>query len=274
MNTAPTTEDGTAYQLHGDAAAPLVALIHGLGLNRHIWSAYRAALSPRYRVLTYDLFGHGGSAPPPATPSLALFAAQLRALLDALDIDACALVGFSLGGMINRRFAMDYPARARALAIFNSPHRRSRAAQRLVEQHAAQSATDGPAATLESAIARWFTLEFQAAHPAYIARVRRWLLANDPTHYAQCRRVLAGGVTELLRPQPPIACPALVMTCEHDSGSTPAMSRAIAAEMANARVVIVAGLQHMGLVEQPARFTAPLLRFLDDAIKPMSMISQ
>ena len=107
---AERTSDGTAYELSGPEEAPVMVLIHGLGLNRHTWRWHEPALAARYRVLCYDLFAHGDSAPPPVKPSLSVFSTQLRDLLDALGIDSGAIVGFSLGGMINRRFAMDYPA--------------------------------------------------------------------------------------------------------------------------------------------------------------------
>ena len=254
---------GTAHDLSGCEAAPPVVLIHGLGLTRATWDGHVPALAERYRVLRYDLHGHGESAPPPERPSLTLFSEQLRGLLDHLGIGACALVGFSLGGMINRRFAIDHPDRVSALAILNSPHERDPEAQRLVEERAARSGDGGPGATLDATIERWFTPEFREARPEVIERVRAWVLANDPEVYTQCRQVLAGGVVELIRPDPPIAKPTLVMTCEKDSGSTPAMSHAIAAEIEGAETRIVPGLQHMGLVEQPALFTEPLLRFLD-----------
>ena len=65
--------DGTAYELTGPEGAPMVVLIHGLGLNRACWRWTIPALADGYRVLSYDLFGHGQSAPPPETPSLSLF---------------------------------------------------------------------------------------------------------------------------------------------------------------------------------------------------------
>jgi len=256
------TPGGTVYECSGRGGAPVVVLIHGLGLDRHMWRDHRAALQCDYRVLTYDLFGHGDSAAPPAEPSLALWSVQLRDLLDALGIGVGALVGFSLGGMIVRRFAIDHPGRVFALAIFNSPHARSPAAQRQAEERAARTAQDGIAATLDSTLARWFTPEFRAAHPDSIEQTRRRLLANDLEIYAQCRCVLAAGVLELIDPQPPLTCPALVMTCENDSGSTPAMARAIAAEIAGAQLRIVPGLQHLGLVEAAHQFTVPLQSFL------------
>lgn len=254
--------DGTAYRTLGPPAAPLVVLIHGLGLTQRIWDAHLPALATRFRVLTYDLFGHGASAPPPAALSLQTFSEQLRGLLDHLGAPRSAIVGFSLGGMINRRFAIDHPERVAALGILNAPHERGAELQHRVEAQAAESAACGPAATLDAAIVRWFTAGFRAEHPEVIDTVRRTVLANDPSAYAAARQVLARGVTELIRPDPPIAAPALVMTCENDSGSTPEMSRAIAGEIEGAELVIVPGLQHMGLVERPELFTGPLQRFL------------
>ena len=88
------------------------------------------------------------------------------------------------------------------------------------------------------------------------------MLANDPGNFARHRHVLAHGVKELIRPEPPITHPSLVMTCENDTGSTPDMSRTIAAEIPGARVQIIPALQHLGLIEQPGLFIAPILDFL------------
>ncbi len=256
--------NGSVYELSGPVDAPVIVLIHGLGLNRHVWDSCVSRLAHRYRVLNYDLFGHGESVAPPGIPSLTLFSEQLLDLLDELAIDRCSMIGFSLGGMINRRFAMDHPERLHALAILNSPHEREPEAQKLVEQRALDSAAGGPGATLDATIERWFTAEFRAANPEYIATVRGWVLANDPESYALCRQVLAFGVVELIRPQPPIAHPTLIMTCENDSGSTPSMSQAIASEIKGSQVIVVPGLKHMGLVENSSFFITALVDFLEE----------
>lgn len=257
--------DGTAYTLDGTPGAPAVALIHGLGLTHHTWRWHAPALGTRYRVLQYDLYGHGAS-PLPEKPSLALFARQLGDLLDELEIGGAALVGFSLGGMINRRFALDHPERVLALVILNSPHERSPEAQRRVEERARDSASGGPGANLDATIDRWFTREFQLRKPAVIDDIRAQVLANHPDSYALCRQVLACGVGELVRPAVTITRPCLVMTAECDSGSTPAMAEAIAAGIPGAETRIVPGLRHMALVESPEAFTGPVLDFLGRAL--------
>lgn len=262
-----TSRNGSRYEISGAADGAVVVLIHGLGLNRQVWEKYRGPLAQRYRVLTYDLYGHGDSVAPPQTPDLTLFSEQLVGLMDELAIQRCALVGFSLGGMINRRVAIDHPERVTALGILNSPHDRGSEAQARAERQAMDAAAGGPGATLEAAIERWFTPEFRKSHDIFVERVRQWVLANDAEIYAQCRQVLAAGVVELIRPQPPISHPTLVMTCEHDSGSTPAMSRAIASEIDGAEVIIVPDLKHMGLTENPSFFINSLFEFLD-AVPP------
>ncbi len=58
---------GTAYDLTGPDGAPVVVLVHGLGLNRAVWQWMIPDLAQRFRVLTFDFLGHGESPPPPAS---------------------------------------------------------------------------------------------------------------------------------------------------------------------------------------------------------------
>ena len=259
----PVSSGGTAYDLTGPEGAPVVALIHGLGLTRAAtWRGMIPMLAGRFRVLSYDLCGHGDSALPVAAPSLTVLGEQLIALMDDLGIAQAALVGFSLGGMINRRVAMDHPDRVSALGILNSPHERGTAQQKLVEARARDTSAGGPGATIEATLERWFTERFRQERPEVLREVRDVVMANDPDNYTAHRFVLAAGVTELIRPAPPITHPALVMTCENDSGSTPAMSHAIASEIDGSGVIVLPELRHMGLVERPDLFAAPVMGFL------------
>ena len=256
------SKTGTSYDLTGPIGAPVVVLVHGLGLTRATWAAFVPALSVEHRVLSYDLPGHGDSALPLDTPSLAMLSSQLLDLLDELHIARATIIGFSLGGMINRRFAIDHPGRVAGLVILNSPHEREPAAQRLVEQRATETGDGGPAANIDSTLARWFTPQFLQDAPDVVANIRALVLVNDPVNYTRHRQVLANGVVELIRPVPPITAPTLVMTGEHDSGSTPAMAHTISSEIKGAETVIVPGLQHLGLIERPDLFIEPILRFL------------
>ena len=258
--------DQTVYDLTGPEDAPVIVLIHGLGLNRHCWQWTVPALSDRFRVLTYDLYGHGDSGAPPSMPSLRQFSQQLQALMDHCGVAQGAIVGFSLGGMIARRIAQDAPGRVSALGILHSPHQRTPEAQAAIVARVEQARHDGPSSTVEAALERWFTDAYRPAHPRMMDLVRSWVTANDIGIYHTIYRVLADGVAEITAPEPPIACPTLVVTGDEDYGNGPEMTRAIAAEITGSEVHILKGLRHMALAEDPPAVNTPLAEFLDRAL--------
>ena len=259
----PNLPDGTAWERHGTRGAPTIVLIHGFGLNRAVWQWMIPALEDRYDIIAYDLYGHGDSAPPPEVPSLSLFSRQLQGVLDACEADSAAIIGFSLGGMVARRFAMDHPDRCRALVILHSQHLRSPDAQAAIEARVVQAEQEGPEATVDAALGRWFTDDFRAQNPEMMALVRGWVTSNDKAVYPAIYSVLAKGVTEIAAPEPRLSLPALVLTADEDFGNGPAMTRAIAAEIKGGEALVLPGLRHMALAEDPDAVNAPVRAFLE-----------
>ncbi len=264
------TDDGTAFDVHGPTAVPdggtPVVLIHGLGLSRSLWDDHLGFFTDRYQTITYDLYGHGDSHPVPDAmrpASLAVYATQLARLLDELDIQRAHVVGFSIGGMINRRFALDHGDRVESLVIMSSPHDRGDEGQQAVEDRAASVREQGAMSTMDAALVRWFTPGHLSNHPEHEEAVRAWRMAADPESYAQATWVLANGVRELIDPGRQPSAPTFVLTGANDTGSTAAMSEAIAAAIDGATQVIVDGYQHLGLMESPQAFSAPVRDFLD-----------
>ena len=261
------TPDGSFSTLSGPADAPVVVLIHGLGLNHACWQWLAPVLEPQFRVLRYDLIGHGQSANPIGKATLKMLADQLASLLDHIGVEMAAVIGFSLGGMIARRFAQDYPTRTQALVVLHSPHRRSETAQAAILARVEQASAEGPGATVEAALDRWFTPTFRAANPDMMRLVRGWVLANDPTIYPALYLVFAEGIADVVAPTPPLHCPTLVITGDEDFGNGPEMARAIAAEIPGATALILPGLRHMALAEDPPAINAPVLSFLQGALR-------
>lgn len=261
------TPDGSFYTLSGPADAPVVVLIHGLGLNHACWQWLAPVLKPQFRVLRYDLIGHGQSANPIGKATLKMLADQLASLLDHIGVEMAAVIGFSLGGMIARRFAQDYPTRTQALVVLHSPHRRSETAQAAILARVEQARAEGPGATVEAALDRWFTPAFRSANPDMMQLVRGWVLANDPAIYPALYLVFAEGIADVIAPTPPIQCPTLVITGDEDFGNGPEMARAIAAEIPDATALILPGLRHMALAEDPPAINAPVLSFLQGALR-------
>ncbi len=141
--------------------------------------------------------------------------------------------------------------------------RRDPVAQEAILKRVDQARRDGPSATVEAALERWFTDRFRDTNPRTTALVRKWVMANDKQVYPGIYQVLADGVEELIAPTPPISCPALVMTGDEDFGNPPQMSQAIAGEISGAQTVILSGLRHMAMAEDPVRVNKVLLSFLD-----------
>src|SRR5437763_422786 len=82
----------------GPENAPAVVLVHGILADHRVWDAVAQRLSPRYRVVRYDVRGHGGSSAPPGPYTMEQLADDVPAILDALGIAKAHFAGSSMGG--------------------------------------------------------------------------------------------------------------------------------------------------------------------------------
>ena len=114
-----------------------VVLVHGLADDHRAWRRVVAPLMLTRRVVLYDLRGHGGSPLGDADGSLAQLGADLVELLDAAAIERATIAGFSLGGTIAMRAALDAPDRVSALALIGTSSRVNSAARGWYEERAA-----------------------------------------------------------------------------------------------------------------------------------------
>ncbi len=121
MPKAKVNDIEIAYELRG--SGPTLALSHGWTNPPRYWRpAVVEELARHLRVLTYDVRGHGDTTAPddPEAYSMPTYAQDLRALLDALDIEQAHIGGISQGGMISAQFVVDYPERTRSFLLCDS----------------------------------------------------------------------------------------------------------------------------------------------------------
>lgn len=106
------------YERSG-GAGPTLVLTHGFaGPSSSGWPPVIEEFKRRYDLVLYDVRAHGKTTvPDPATVTVPQFAADLAALLDALDIERAHIGGVSMGGIISAQFACDYPERLRSLLL-------------------------------------------------------------------------------------------------------------------------------------------------------------
>lgn len=113
MPLAPVNGIDLYYESHGEG--PAIILSHGGGSNHLTWWKQVYALMDNYRVITFDHRGFGASSGREGSPTM--FADDLTALIDYLEIEKTALLGQSMGGYTAAGFACRHPERVTALIL-------------------------------------------------------------------------------------------------------------------------------------------------------------
>ncbi len=234
-------------------------LAPSLGTRLSMWEPQARELEQRFRVVRYDLRGHGSSPVPDGPYSIAELGTDLLALLDRLELSRASLCGISIGGMSCMWVAAHAPDRVERLAICCSsalidPDGKYRERARTVRER-------GMEPVAEPVLARWFTPGFAGSRPDVVEQMRRTLLEIPPEGYAGCCEALA----EMdLRPElPAIEAPTLVLSGREDEATPPDHGRRIAEGIANARFELVDAAAHLANVEQPSAVSELIGRHLN-----------
>lgn len=114
------TKDGQTLFYREEGSGLPVLLLHGFAEDGQVWNEVVPWLSAHCRVLVPDLPGSGKSDLLPGEPSIDSLADAMKAFIDQLGIDACVLIGHSMGGYISLAFAEKYPERLKAFGFFHS----------------------------------------------------------------------------------------------------------------------------------------------------------
>ena len=119
--------EGPAGELHvddgGNGGVPVVFVHSFAGSSAH-WAAQLAHLRGSRRAVALDLRGHGASAPPPDDDyAVASLAADVAAVLNALDLPRVELVGHSIGASATIAYAGTHPERVSGLLLVGAPGR-------------------------------------------------------------------------------------------------------------------------------------------------------
>lgn len=240
-----------------------IALVHGVGDNLGAWDRILGCLPPGFDVLRYDLRGHGQSDKPPGPYRLSDFVADHLNLLSETDFTPCALVGFSLGGLIAQAVALASPPATTHLAILSAIAGRSPDDWTQVQQRLETLRREGPDGMAKVSADRWYTEKFMASEPETVSARMRRLAGNDPSAYLAAYEVLA--TNDLLPELHRITHPTLIMTGECDIGSPPRMARAMHDAIPNSELAIVPEIKHELLVEVPELVAARIVELVTPA---------
>lgn len=250
-----------AVEVRGDGVP--VLFVHGFPLDRTVWRHQLAALS-RVKRIAFDLRGVGGSSTPTAADgySLARYADDVVAVLDALGIRAAVVCGLSLGGYITFELLRRHPERVRALILADTKADADGAdAKRARDELAVVAERQGPASVIEQMLPRLVSPTTLATQPEVVAQVRdmaeRWSAAS----LTGALRVLRDrpDSTETLRA---VRVPTLVFGGQDDAIAPPRATKAMAALVPGAQYHVIPAAGHLAPLEQPLATSRVLADFL------------
>ena len=248
----------SAFSVEGEGE-PLF-LIHGIGASRASFAGLLPHLKKEFRVISYDLRGHGASPVPKPPYTLDDLVADLEALRAELGITKAHFAGHSLGGMIGPAYARKYPQHVLSLGLYSTAAFRTADDSTKVKGVVAAMRAKGIPQVLETLKDRWFTTEFAQRRPEVIERRMQQVIDTDPEVFLSVFDIYAE--TEMAPWLHEIKHPSLVLTGENDGGCNPRLNRQIAEALQNSELVILPVLRHAVLLEAADQVAPPVLDFL------------
>ena len=243
MKTGNTTS-GTFYVFNKKEQSIPVVFIHGVGLTYEIWQP-QLDFFRDYSNLSYDILGHGKSSLTRQNISFDDFSEQLVDLIDELKIEKIHLVGFSIGSLIARNFATKYSKRLQSLILLGSIYKRSEQQQKIVNERFNQAKKELKLS--RQALKRWFTDKYLENNPNTYEKISSILSENNMANFLKVYELFVRHKNDENFEK--IQTKTLVMTGEHDIGSTIEMSQQLSNIIKGSELKIIKDGKHLCGIE-------------------------
>ncbi len=221
-------------------------LIHGLSEARDVWSRQETFLEQSMRVVSYDVRGFGTSPVGMGNGTVAQMADDLGQILSARNTGPVWLIGFSMGGVIAQRFALDFPDLTSGLILIASSCTVGQAGQEFFRDRMERVSSGGGealAAINESDARGCFSLGDEKLIAEY-QRLRVDAVRNVEG-YLNAGRAMARLAREpMAQDLNGIDCPTLVIAGETDPYCPPRASEKIAQAIPGSKLEIVPRAGH------------------------------
>lgn len=245
-----------AYETTG--TGEWVIFCHALATCRHIWREQVKGLSEKYRMLIFDLPGHGDSSKLFSDSySFEKLAEILKSLMDHLGIEKAKLVGLSVGGEIAQVACALYPERFQRLvlistACYSSPERVDVWNKRL------DSVTKiGMAGIARETASRWFSENFSREHPEVIEQCRQWISNTSVFSYIGLVKTIQKMDLRVLNGS--IACVTKIFYGEFDHNTGLQSAELISSSIRKSELVRIDGVGHFPNLEKVEKFNNLLM---------------
>lgn len=244
--------------VEGPEDAPVLILSNSLGSTLEMWDPQVAELTRHFRVVRYDLRGHGASPTPPSPYSIGDLGADVVALMDDLNVQRAHLAGSSIGGMAALWVAANAPDRVDRLVAIGTSARLG--PPDVWTDRARKVLAGGMEVVAESVVERWYTSIFAEQHPTVVTQMREMVRSADPFGYAGCCLAIAGmDQTDALGT---ITAPTLVIVGADDPATPLEHAERLLAGIEDCRLVVLPDAAHLPSLEHPERIGSLLRQHL------------
>ena len=244
------------WRCDGKRSLPALVLGNSLGTDFSLWDPVLPRLMRHFRVIRFDMRGHGASDAPRGGYTLAQLAGDLAAVVDAAGLERFHYCGVSLGGMVGMAYAQRDDHRLDRLVLSNTAVRFPEGAWNARIDRVTRG---GMQAIADTVLERFFTPAFRARGDVNLERVSDTLLSIDPDGYIGCCTAIRDmRIADALGA---IGVPTLVVTGSDDQSTPPARGAEIAAAIPGAQLVGLPGA-HIPMTELPVQWSDAVLAFL------------
>ena len=239
-----------------------VVLIHGFPFNRQMWGPQLRALSAVYRVISYDVRGHGASDVGDGQYSLELFVDDLLGILESLNLKQAVLCGLSMGGYIALRMAERNPERVKALVLCDTKSEADGNEAKLKRAASVLAVKkNGSVAFAQEFVKAVLTEETLQSRPELVRSVAALIAGNTPLGIAGALLAMVSR-TDTTPALPYLSFPALILVGEQDKLTPPSAAEAMRKALPHAELHVIPQAAHLSNLENPEVFNEKLLAFL------------
>ena len=256
--TTGTTASGTYYFFNKKEQKIPIVFVHGVGLTHEIWDPQLDFFNNR-STLSYDILGHGKSSLNKEKISFDDFSDQLINLINELNINKIHLIGFSIGSLIARNFATRFNDQIQSLILLGSIYKRSNEQQMIVNQRYEQAKKELKLS--RQALKRWFTDKYLENNPGIYEKISSILSSNNMQNFLKVYELFVKHKNE--EDFKKIKVNTLVMTGEHDIGSTVEMSKELNNILQNSQLEIIKDGKHLCGIECADEVNLAIKKFIE-----------
>jgi len=251
-----------SYNDEGKTGDPVLIFIHGFPFNKSMWNKQTEALKENYRVIAYDVRGHGNSDAGTEDFSIDLFAEDLLNLMDALKIDKAMLCGLSMGGYIALNAVENYPDRFDALILSDTTCTADTPEAKEKRMKTIESIRkDGVEKFADESVKNLFAPESFSTKKLEIAAVKEMIVNTTEESLFKTLRAFYER-KETCSKLPDIYVPVLIMVGNEDKITPLTAAQFMNEKIKDSLLSIIEHAGHLSNIENPSEFNNQLEEFV------------